>query len=116
VNAQVELLSFLAKEDKTLYAASIEIPFAQQNRSIELFEGHGPIALNAFLQSLDFEYENGLEGEPDRYFSMTNFTNVIGTLWFTDGAWARRKAIDDEEWWEIQPTIDPPVPDRLRCG
>lgn len=42
-----------------------------------------------FLDSLDFEYDNGF-----------GIQELFGTVWFTDGSWATRDEYDGSEWWE----------------
>lgn len=51
---------------------------------------------NAFVESLDFEYDSGYGGQ-----------ELFGTVWFKDGTWATRGEYDGSEWWDYHacPTI-----------
>jgi len=50
-----------------------------------------------FLSELNFEYDNGYGGQ-----------ELLGTIWFEDGAWAERGEYDGSEWWEIKSLPDIP--------
>ncbi len=63
--------------------------------------GHSPTEVCEFLDSLDFEYEDGFGGQ-----------ELFGTVWFTDGTWATREEYDGSEWWEIHAL--PEIPGSLR--
>lgn len=53
--------------------------------------------LKSFINSLDFEYDNGYGGQ-----------ELFGIVWFTNGEWASRGEYDGSEWWEIHSC--PPIP------
>ena len=55
---------------------------------------------NAFVESLDFEYDAGYGGQ-----------ELFGTVWFKDGTWADRGEYDGSEWWQHH--VCPTIPDRL---
>lgn len=55
---------------------------------------------NAFIESLDFEYDHGYGGQ-----------ELFGTVWFNDGTWADRGEYDGSEWWQHH--ICPVVPKSL---
>ena len=55
---------------------------------------------NAFIESLDFEYDNGYGGQ-----------ELFGTIWYTDGTWSDRGEYDGSEWWEHHEC--PTIPDSL---
>ncbi len=44
----------------------------------------------AFLNQLDFEYDDGYGGQV-----------VFGTIWMEDGTWLTRGEYDGSEWWEV---------------
>lgn len=44
--------------------------------------------LNRFLDSLDFDYDNGFGTQ-----------HLFGTIWFNDGTWATRWEYDGSEGW-----------------
>ena len=56
---------------------------------INLKEGYTPEELDAFLEGLDFNYDNGFGGQ-----------ELFGTIWYTDGTWSTRGEYDGSEWWE----------------
>ena len=55
---------------------------------------------NAFVESLDFEYDSGYGGQ-----------ELFGTVWFNDGTWANRGEYDGSEWWDYH--VCPTIPDYL---
>jgi hypothetical protein len=55
---------------------------------------------NAFVESLDFEYDSGYGGQ-----------ELFGTVWFKDGTWANRGEYDGSEWWDYH--VCPTIPDYL---
>lgn len=55
---------------------------------------------NAFVDSLDFEYDDGYGGQ-----------ELFGTVWFKDGTWADRGEYDGSEWWYYH--VCPTIPDYL---
>ncbi len=55
---------------------------------------------NSFIESLDFEYDDGYGGQ-----------ELFGTVWFKDGTWADRGEYDGSEWWQHH--ICPVVPKSL---
>jgi hypothetical protein len=42
----------------------------------------------AFIDSLDFEYDAGFGGQ-----------ELFGTIWFSGGTWSDRDEYDGSEWW-----------------
>ena len=52
----------------------------------------------AFLNSLDFEYDSGYGGQ-----------ELFGTVWLEDGTWLSRGEYDGSEWWEHN--VLPPIPE-----
>jgi hypothetical protein len=55
---------------------------------------------NAFVESLNFEYDSGYGGQ-----------ELFGIVWFKDGTWADRGEYDGSEWWEYH--VCPVVPESL---
>jgi hypothetical protein len=68
---------------------------------ITLVEGGAEELYAAFLDKLDFQYDNGYGGQ-----------YLFGVIWFTDGTWAERGEYDGAEWWEIKEC--PEVPEYLK--
>ena len=50
---------------------------------------------DTFMNSLDFNYDNGFGGQ-----------EVYGVVVFTDGTWLERHEYDGSEWWEYKKTPD----------
>jgi hypothetical protein len=65
-----------------------------------LLVGHTQEEYDAFIESLDFEYDNGYGGQ-----------ELFGNIWFKDGTWASRGEYDGSEWWEHH--ICPDIPQSL---
>ena len=55
---------------------------------------------DAFLQSIDTEYDSGYGGQ-----------ELFGTIWYTNGNWSSRGEYDGSEWWEYH--ICPSIPESL---
>lgn len=55
---------------------------------------------DAFLQSIDTEYDSGYGGQ-----------ELFGTIWYTNGTWSDRGEYDGSEWWEYH--ICPSIPESL---
>ena len=51
-----------------------------------------------YLNSLDFEYDDGYGGHP-----------LYGTIWYEDGTWSERYEYDGLEYWTFKKC--PPIPD-----
>jgi hypothetical protein len=54
----------------------------------------------AFMESLDLEYDNGYGGQ-----------ELFGFVWLEDGTWLSRGEYDGSEWWEYN--ISPEIPSEL---
>ena len=78
-NAKLELLSAVG---------SIGIKCAIVERSI-LKLNYSKEDYNAFLESLDFTYDEGYGSQ-----------NLYGIVWLEDGTWFTRGEYDGSEWWE----------------
>ena len=61
-----------------------------------LRDGHTTEELSRFLDTLDFDYDNGFGSQ-----------QLFGTIWYKDGTWSEREEYDGSEWWSIrkQPTL-----------
>lgn len=76
---------------------------------INLKEGHTQEEFDAFIEELDFPYDNGYGGQ-----------ELFGTIWYTDGTWSDRRDYDGSEWWEYHTcpeisyyVVDPIVAERV---
>lgn len=70
------------------------------DKSIELKAGHTFSELTVFLESLDFEYDDGYGGQ-----------ELYGLVWLDDGTWLSRGEYDGSEWWERH--VLPEIPEHL---
>ena len=66
-------------------------------KSYLLRKGYSHEDFMKFVDSLDFDYDNGY-----------GLQELFGTIWFTDGTWATRGEYDGSEWWRHHelPDID----------
>lgn len=62
--------------------------------------GHTQDQFHAFLEMLDFEYDDGYGGQ-----------ELFGTIWLTNGSWMTRGEYDGSEWWETNSL--PEIPQEL---
>ena len=97
-SAKQEFLSIT--EGKDVQCAYIEyaLDWDNPNKQISLRVGYREDEWEAFLQKLDFIYDDG-------YGSQVLF----GTIWFTDGTWADRAEYDGSEWWVVRKRPDVPA-------
>ena len=70
-------------------------------RDLTLKVGHTQKDYDAFIKSLDINYNAGFGGQ-----------ELYGNIWFTDGSWAERGEYDGSEWWEIP--SEPKIPYNLK--
>lgn len=97
-NAKQELLGHI--ENKGLLCASISYRDCWQHddeyKNCVLPINHTQEEFDAFLKSLDFDYDSGYGGQ-----------ELYGTIWYIDGTWSDRGEYDGSEWWEHHecPTI-----------
>jgi hypothetical protein len=100
INAKQEFLKYVGD---TVVCADIEyrpIWSDDTSKTFILKCGHTKEEFDQFLDSLDFEYDNG-------YGSQVLF----GTVWFRDGSWMERGEYDGSEWWELRRR--PEIPQEL---
>jgi hypothetical protein len=97
VNAKSEFLAtIMGKAIKCVYITK----YRDERESI-LKVGHTEEDYQAFLDTLDFEYDAGY-----------GLQEVFGTIWFVDGTWMTRWEYDGSEGWEYH-TV-PQIPDYLK--
>lgn len=103
MNAKDELTRVVAGTDTNIRGAfiSYELDYQADPKCFELKEGHAEVELDAFLDSLDFEYDDGYGGQ-----------QLFGTVWLTDGTWLERGEYDGSEWWEHR--VCPTIPETLK--
>lgn len=101
INAKAELHTALP-EGLHIIAAAVEYhPFGQDGvKTMLLPKGHTAEQLEAFIDSLDFDYDNGY-----------GMQELYGTVWLSDGSWLTRCEYDGSEWWKHM--FPPPIPPEL---
>ena len=89
-NAKEELLDNLKKAAK-VKCAHIYRDIIEENNGndIVLKVGYTPEDFEKFLESLNFEYDQGY-----------GVQELYGTVWLEDNTWLRRAEYDGSEWWE----------------
>lgn len=88
-NAKQELLDAV-KETARIKCASIRYLRWEDEASQKTLKlNHSEIEYNEFLNSLDFDYDDGYGGQ-----------ELYGTVWLEDGTWLSRGEYDGSEWWE----------------
>ena len=65
-----------------------------------LTTGWNDADFKAFLESLDFEYDNGYGTQ-----------ELFGDIWYEDGSWSEREEYDGSECWAYKSS--PPIPAKL---
>ena len=100
MNAKKELLEILG--DNRIKCASIlhDKYYEKEKKNFKLKIGYSPEEFNQFIDSLDFEYDNGYGGQ-----------ELFGIVWFEDGTWLERGEYDGSELWEHK--ICPVIPKEL---
>ena len=90
-NAKEEFLG-TTKNNKVLCASiSYEECWERRlNKECKLLVNYTQEQYDAFIQSLDFDYDAGYGGQ-----------ELFGTIWFSDGTWADRGEYDGSEWWNV---------------
>lgn len=103
INAKEELLNILNENSLTIKAALIFKKSYYAKNDIEAFlkVNYTIGDLVNFLETLDFEYNNGY-----------NTQELYGTVWLTNGNWIERGEYDGSEWWEYKTC--PEIPDELK--
>ena len=98
MNAKSEFIEHVA--DRVVLCAKVTFgsEYDDIRRDFILCVGHTRSELDAFLQSLDFEYDDGYGGQ-----------ELYGNIWYKDGSWSDRGEYDGSEWWTYQSC--PIIPD-----
>ena len=98
INAKNELMTELENAGKPeILCAAIEC----WDLSFDLGIGHSKEDFDRFMNSLNFDYDNGFGGQ-----------ELDGTVWLKDGRWIDRHEYDGSEWWVLREA--PPIPDRFK--
>lgn len=91
-NAKLEFIDEVVESGRPVKCAFVGC----MGNSCILKVSHTKEEYKAFLESLDFEYDDGY-GTQELY----------GCIWYTDGTWSSRGEYDGSEWWSFNcvPTI-----------
>lgn len=101
-NAKAEFIE--AVEGKSVLCADITNHldgYYSKATKILLPRDYTPAEYDAFLQSLDFEYDAGF-----------GIQELFGIIWYTDGTWSSRYEYDGSEEWASRRA--PVVPEYLK--
>ena len=73
----------------------------EERPAIRLPLGYTAEEYEAFLNKLNFKYDDGYGGQ-----------ELYGTIWYKDGTWSERGEYDGSEWWEHR--FVPEIPEELK--
>ena len=102
MNAKEEFIKFVQHLPKVRCVNIQSSADFSEDVSIILKEGYNSREYQAFLDKLDFNYNDGYGGQ---------YLYIYSTIWFIDGTWADRGAYDGSEWWDYQKC--PSIPQHL---
>ena len=98
MNAKEEFENHV-KDKQVMCAEIIYSPyFVRDSKEYYLKVGFTVNEYFEFLESLDFEYDNGFGTQ-----------EIYGNIWYKDGTWSTREDYDGSEWWEYR--LVPKIPD-----
>ena len=100
VSAKQEILSLIGERNVLCAYIEYEYDWGEPLKKISLRRDYREDDWEAFLQALDFMYDDGYGGQV-----------LFGTIWFTNGTWADRAEYDGSEWWVIRQI--PIIPEHL---
>lgn len=91
-NAKLEFIEEVAESGRPVKCAFVEC----MGNSCILKVSHTKKEYEAFLESLDFEYDSGWGCQ-----------ELYGCIWYTDDTWSSRVEYDGSEWWSFNcvPTV-----------
>ena len=98
MNARDELLNLEKRVGSTIICARIGrlLTYSQPCQQFRYNIGEDR---DAFLASLNFDYDNGYGCQ-----------ELYGFIWFSDGTWAERGEYDGSEWWNRRKRPEMPEP------
>jgi len=91
-------------KDLRVKCARIEFVVSYDMDENELYilkTGYNDVEYEKFLESLDFEYDNGYGSQ-----------KLFGLVWFDDGSWLERYEYDGSEQWDLKEYPD--IPDECK--
>lgn len=101
-NAKIDFKEFVKDLPKVTCALVEDVYYAHDSKKKwALKVGYTKKDYDNFLESLDFEYDDGYGSQ-----------ELGGNIWFADGTYADRGEYDGSEWWEYHKV--PEVPEALK--
>lgn len=102
MNAKKEFLNFVKNEKILCVSISYTHSWNKTLNSKHILPvNYTKKQYDIFINSLDFEYDNGFGGQ-----------ELFGTIWFKNNTWADRGEYDGSEWWVHH--ICPKIPKALK--
>jgi hypothetical protein len=103
-NAKDEFVEFTCGYELLCAVITFGPDYDEENQTHHVLRcGFSESEREAFLNSLDFLYNNGLGGQ-----------NLFGNIWYKDGTWCDRGEYDGSEWWQHQKS--PEIPKECAAG
>ena len=102
MNAKKELLEEIEHSGSIIKCADLKLDdyTLDSPRRFTLPVNYNEGQEKAFMDSLDFDYDNGYGGQ-----------RLFGLVWLEDGTWLSRGEYDGSEWWNHN--VLPPIPNEL---
>lgn len=101
MNAKEEFIEHINDRDVKCASVILGNEYDDDREFINLKCGHAENDYNTFLESLNFNYDNGYGGQ-----------ELFGFIWYKDGTWSDRGEYDGSEWWQHQSC--PYIPEELK--
>ena len=98
MNAKQELLDAVKGTARIICASIYHESWGYEGNQKTLKINYSEEEYNEFLNSLDFNYDNGY-----------GLQELSGTVWLEGGAWLTRGEYDGSEWWEYNSLPSIPV-------
>jgi len=89
MNAKTEFIELVEGKEVKCAAINYQECWDKRNPDSLLPIGYDQEQYNQFIESLDYDYDNGYGGQ-----------SLFGTVWLKDGTWATRGEYDGSEWWD----------------
>lgn len=98
MNAKEEFIRTVKEKSSVKCAYILHDTYSDNDMPIKLKINYDESDYNLFLESINFEYDNGYGGQ-----------ELYGTIWFEDNTWMTRGEYDGSEWWEYNKLPEIPV-------
>jgi hypothetical protein len=100
INAKQEFLREILGMELVCAQLDYVDPYENISKTFNLPVGYNQMVLDIFLNSLDFEYDNGYGTQ-----------YLYGTIWYEGAGWSERSEYDGSESWSY--CKKPEIPDEL---